>query len=301
MPIVVCPTLCLIYLLTTHLPMTTISRILVFVLVWLVFAFVTLKSCIEPKCCGDRDGGTTEEVITPPPAPTDNYAIVSRLGDAAVLSGSKWPDLRSKLLAEYQADTTQLLDIYGHYYAGEPAPDGFENMGFYRANEIKKMLVPDVPADKINLLSRRLDGEQPAADELWKAGTFNWQAADDGDDGVDIIEIDDEIIIRFPFDSDVKDVDPAVDAYLLKLAERLEQTNERVSITGHTDNVDTDAYNMRLGQRRADFIKDILVKDGVDASRITTKSDGESNPVDTNSTSAGRHNNRRAVVKLMPQ
>lgn len=281
--------------------MSTFLRAILFLVAWLVFAFVTLKSCIEPKCCDDGGREVTEEVIAPPPAVDNNYAIVSKLGDKSVLTGTKWADLRAKLISEYKANPDQMLDIYGHYYAGEPTPEGFENMGFYRADQIKQMLIPDIPADKINLLSRRLDGPAPAADELWKAGTFNWKAIEkDGGDGIDIVEIDDEIIIRFPFDSETKDVDPAVDTYLEKLAARLQQTNEKVVITGHTDNIDTDAYNMALGQRRADFVKRILVKNGAPANRITTRSEGESNPIDTNSTAAGRHNNRRAVVKLMP-
>ncbi|PHI21198.1 hypothetical protein CEQ90_04035 [Lewinellaceae bacterium SD302] len=281
--------------------MSTFLKAILFVVAWLVFAFATFTFCIEPECCGVRgDGIVDEEIIDPPPAVSNDYAIVSRLNDQEVLDGALWPALRDQLLGEYRENPDQELDIYGHYYAGEPAPEGFENMGFYRAEEIKKLLVPDIPADKIVTLSRRLDTAKPGADELWVAGTFNWQEVDGGGGGpAPIIELDsNEIIIRFPFDADTKQVAPAVDSYLGKLAERLKLTDENVSITGHTDNVDTDAYNLRLGQRRADFVRDILVRKGAPADRITTKSDGESNPTATNGTSAGRQLNRRAVVRL---
>ena len=51
-----------------------------------------------------------------------------------------------------------------------------------------------------------------------------------------IVEVENEITIYFPFNSSVKDKNAKVDEYLKKLAERLKQTNEKVSITGHTDN-----------------------------------------------------------------
>lgn len=261
---------------------------------WLIFSLVAFYTCIEPPCCGAGEVAE-EEVITPVVPAAKDYALASRLGDGTVLQGDLWPELRNRLLGEYRSNPDQELEVYGYYYAGETPPAGYENMGFYRAEEIKKLLVPDIPADKIRPLAKLLEGTPPAADAEWNAGTFNWHTPDGG---TEIIEIDDEITIRFPFDSDEKDPDPEVDEYLSKLAERLQQTQENVVITGHTDNVDTDAYNMRLGQRRADFIKRILVGHGAPEARITTKSQGESNPADTNATPEGRHNNRRAVVKL---
>lgn len=273
--------------------MSNLTKILIMLLAWLIFAFVTLKTCIQPTCCSSGSEESSE-VIPPPPAAKD-YALVSRLNEGEVLQGDLWPDLRSRLLAEYKANPDKELEIYGHYYADEPIPEGYENMGFYRAELIKNMLVPDIPADQIRLLSRRLDGEKPAADALWNAAVFNWH---DKEKETEIIEVDGEITIRFPFNSDVKNPDPEIDAYLLKLAQRLEQTNESVSITGHTDNIGGDDFNMRLGQRRADYVKNILVGHGADASRISTRSEGESNPEDTNTTERGRQNNRRAFVKL---
>ncbi len=274
--------------------MSNLTKILIMLVAWLIFAFLTLKTCIQPTCCG-AGGEDTTQVVPPPVPAAKDYALVTSLGKGEVLQGDLWPDLRSRLLAEYRANPDQELEIYGHYYADEAAPDGYENMGFYRAELIKNMLVPDIPADQIRLLSRRLDRAVPAADELWDAGSFSWHAKDQE---TEIIEIDDEIIIRFPFNSDIKNPDPAIDAYLLKLTQRLAQTNERVSITGHTDNIGSDDFNMRLGQRRADYIKSILVGHGAAADRITTRSEGESNPTDTNTTERGRQNNRRAVVKL---
>jgi len=74
--------------------------------------------------------------------------------------------------------------------------------------------------------------------------------------------------------------------------------NIAVGIQGHTDSVGPEAYNMKLGQQRADSVKNYLVGKGVSASRLTATSFGESQPVASNDTAEGRALNRR--VELHP-
>jgi OOP family OmpA-OmpF porin len=69
-------------------------------------------------------------------------------------------------------------------------------------------------------------------------------------------------------------------------------------ISGHTDSVGTDEYNQSLSERRAAAVRDYLISNGVNADRLTTVGFGESKPVDTNKTAAGRQNNRRTEVTL---
>ena len=57
--------------------------------------------------------------------------------------------------------------------------------------------------------------------------------------------------------------------------------------------------NLRVGARRADAVRDYLVKQhGIDESRIQTQSSGESHPVADNQTSEGRKQNRRVEIEL---
>jgi outer membrane protein OmpA-like peptidoglycan-associated protein len=72
-----------------------------------------------------------------------------------------------------------------------------------------------------------------------------------------------------------------------------------VSVEGNTDSVGSDAYNMALGQRRADTVESYLVSKGISASRLSTVSHGESKPAASNDTAEGRAANRR--VELIVQ
>ncbi len=66
-----------------------------------------------------------------------------------------------------------------------------------------------------------------------------------------------------------------------------------VSIEGHTDSIGSDAYNMGLGQRRADSVESYLVAQGISACRLSTVSFGEGKPAASNDTEEGRAQNRR--------
>jgi len=73
----------------------------------------------------------------------------------------------------------------------------------------------------------------------------------------------------------------------------------RVVVEGHTDSMGTEAYNQRLSRRRAEAVKDYLIKLGVAADRLTVRGMGESQPVASNDTEEGRAENRR--VELLAQ
>ena len=69
-------------------------------------------------------------------------------------------------------------------------------------------------------------------------------------------------------------------------------------IAGHTDSVGSDKSNQLLSERRAAAVRDYLIANGINADRLKTVGFGESKPVDTNATPAGRQNNRRTEVTL---
>jgi OOP family OmpA-OmpF porin len=73
----------------------------------------------------------------------------------------------------------------------------------------------------------------------------------------------------------------------------------KIEIDGYTDSVGTDQYNQGLSERRANIVNQYLTSHGIDSSRITSvKGFGETNPIDTNETAAGRQRNRRVEFKV---
>ena len=70
----------------------------------------------------------------------------------------------------------------------------------------------------------------------------------------------------------------------------------KLEIEGHTDSVGTDSYNQGLSERRAESVRGYLVSQNIAAQSITTQGFGESKPVATNDTAAGRQQNRRVEL-----
>ncbi|MFT5998920.1 MAG: OOP family OmpA-OmpF porin [Neolewinella sp.] len=278
--------------------MSNFLKFVLMALAWGVFFLATFYGCIKEEYYPTDDGAA----ITAPAPVSDDYTVAASYGSNDVLTGSLWQAELDALYAQFQEDPNQALEVTGRYYQGEAAPDGFENMGFSRADEIKKMLVArGIPADNIRTLGRLASGEKPADGDTFAAGNFGWgtMAAEGEPDVPELVKVSStEIKVRFPFSKATRSLGIEVENYLKTLAERVKTSRETITIVGHTDNVDSDAFNLTLGQQRADFVKARLLSYGVDASLISTSSKGESDPEDTNTTADGRKNNRRAVVNL---
>lgn len=73
----------------------------------------------------------------------------------------------------------------------------------------------------------------------------------------------------------------------------------KIMITGHTDNVASDAYNLRLSAGRAKAVYDEMINRGIDPKRIKWQGKGEREPIDTNATEEGRAANRRVEFKIL--
>ena len=102
------------------------------------------------------------------------------------------------------------------------------------------------------------------------------------------------------FDFDKSVLKPEGKAKLDDLVTKLKNVNlEVVIVVGHTDSVGTDAYNMKLGDRRAQSVKAYLVSKGIENKRIYTESKGKRQPVADNKTAVGRAKNRRVEVEVV--
>ncbi len=103
------------------------------------------------------------------------------------------------------------------------------------------------------------------------------------------------------FDVDKSDVRPTAKDSIAKAAEVLvKYPDTYVTVEGHTDSTGKPEYNQRLSERRADAVRDLLIRYGVPPSRLSIKGYGASNPVADNSTPEGRQANRRVQLEIRP-
>ncbi|ARU32055.1 hypothetical protein CAP31_10460 [Sulfuriferula sp. AH1] len=72
-----------------------------------------------------------------------------------------------------------------------------------------------------------------------------------------------------------------------------------VEISGHTDSIGSAKYNMKLSEKRAMTVKKYMESKGIAADRMTTKGYGETKPIASNKTKAGRAENRRVEIEIM--
>ncbi|MGH9869018.1 MAG: OmpA family protein [Candidatus Polarisedimenticolia bacterium] len=104
------------------------------------------------------------------------------------------------------------------------------------------------------------------------------------------------------FAHNMHDISPGAAAALDDLANQVKAYGKAVylEIEGHTDSTGSDAYNITLGEARADAVRNYLnMKGGIPLHAMSTISLGESQPVTENSTPDGRSQNRRVVVKVL--
>lgn len=102
------------------------------------------------------------------------------------------------------------------------------------------------------------------------------------------------------FPSNQFTLDPASATELDKLVALLKDNPTMVAeISGHTDNVGSDAANQQLSENRARSVVEYLVQHGIPAERLKAKGYGETKAIDSNDTETGRAQNRRTELKVI--
>ena len=105
--------------------------------------------------------------------------------------------------------------------------------------------------------------------------------------------------ITFAYDS--ANVQPQFQQTLDQVADTLKNYNQTyIDVYGHTDSTGSDAYNQTLSEQRAGSVARYLESRGVQSARIGTRGYGESQPIASNDTDAGRAANRRVELKIVP-
>lgn len=123
--------------------------------------------------------------------------------------------------------------------------------------------------------------------------------------GVGVAREGDLLILRMPsdvtFGSNQSNISPGFNAVLDDVAAVLNRYDQStVDIVGHADSDGSDEYNLGLSQRRASSVAQYLVNRGVLPARLYVEGRGESQPIASNATAAGKAQNRRVEITIRP-
>jgi len=101
------------------------------------------------------------------------------------------------------------------------------------------------------------------------------------------------------FANNSAEITPAAAAILDKAVTTLQRRSDiNVEVAAHTDSRASDAYNLKLSDRRAASVMAYLQSHGIKASRLSSKGYGESEPIASNASKEGRADNRRVELRV---
>jgi outer membrane protein OmpA-like peptidoglycan-associated protein len=123
--------------------------------------------------------------------------------------------------------------------------------------------------------------------------------------GVEVVRKGDNITLDMPgnvtFAFDSAALNPQFNSVLDKVAQTLLEYDQTViQIAGHTDSTGSHSYNMTLSEQRAASVKSYLAGHGVPGQRMHTIGAGPDHPIADNATEAGRAQNRRVEITIVP-
>jgi outer membrane protein OmpA-like peptidoglycan-associated protein len=182
---------------------------------------------------------------------------------------------------------------------GDGLSDG-EEVNTFSTNPLSKDTDGDGLSDydevmtyKTNPLVKDTDGGSVDDGTEVARGTNPLDAEDD------VVKVGVPIILEgITFATGKADITPESENTLRKALKTLQTYPDiTVEIAGYTDNVGSESSNQRLSERRANSVRDWLVRQGIEPSRIEAVGYGESNPVASNGSPEGRQRNRRIEFK----
>ena len=280
--------------------------ILLFVLAWYFFSwtYIDLK---QNNCCQDPGSpvaqshndaaddlasiDTIEEDDTsfdPASDIEDIHPVTFRWSDATPIFGPDFTAWRDSLVQ--LAENGGRITLTGLQFNNERQ----SGLALRRANAIKEVLEDVISPDQLTVQGERRNTRVPSQEDPFSALLMTASAAASG--GPAESEISN---VYFDWGSTQGTVSNAMDRLLADIAKQAIDSGAIVELTGHTDDTSSSGFNERLGARRANAVRAVLIQKGVPESQIRVRSKGETEPIASNTTGEGRKRNRRVEVKLI--
>lgn len=208
------------------------------------------------------------------------------------------------LKAYLESRPERTIAVTGLYHPDEKNTSDFTDLGRARAAQIRNyMIARGIKSRQIDYSGAIADSIK-AYDSIYKGPVlfaFTGKSAapvESLEAAVETLNAD-PLVIRFEWGESEIILSASERQKLDRIADFIARSEKGVcQVTGHTDNTSSAGFNNKLGLKRANFVKDYLVTQGIPQDRIITRSMGETDPVADNEKESGRALNRRTVVTI---
>ncbi|WKL49166.1 OmpA family protein [Flavobacterium pectinovorum] len=204
------------------------------------------------------------------------------------------------------SNSKQKVIITGYAISDETNSTTFENLGLARAKEVKNYFVSKgLTASQFDTKGEIIKNWKMISDTLIGPVEYKFPALDT----TTVVNNEwntlkekinsDPLILHFNTNKASDNLNAVEKQKVTDILNYLKNVKDAtVLVVGHSDNVGNREANVVLGQKRAEFSKDYLVKNGIDPERITAESKGPDEPIGENTTAEGKANNRRTVITI---
>jgi outer membrane protein OmpA-like peptidoglycan-associated protein len=208
----------------------------------------------------------------------------------------------SGLQKHLETNENNVVNITGFYTSDEENNTAFPNLGLARANTIKNDLASKgISTAQINTLAKLKDDMIAKDGAYWGAATFDIQeesqTANDDLKALYMRINADPLILYFNTAEASISLDAIQRQKVADISRYLDKVNgAKTNVVSDTDDTGKASTNIKLGQDRANFAKDYLIKNGIASNKIVATSKGQNEQIASNTTEEGK--NRRTVITL---
>ncbi len=203
-----------------------------------------------------------------------------------------------KAVAFLKANPNKQLIINGYYHTKEQNNSIYPNLGIARANQVKKLLsTKGIPARQFDTKGIKVGDSFDFSNGYSNAIAFELSELNEVKKPEMSIK---NIVLYFPTGASTIALEEQQRQFFTELTRYLDYyPDQKVTITGHTDNQGNRANNVQLGLQRANFAADYLTKNGINKAQIVTNSKGPDVPIADNNTVEGKAQNRRVEISIL--